>query len=165
MSVFRLLTLMLILSSVLGCATSRQKRLSFTGAGFVAGAALGGATAPAHERKELHALYWGGLVAVAASVLGDFLWSSEDEAARLKLENEKLKADFELLQNAKTVLLREGEGRFKTPAGSDVQLPSGKARWRLYEVDRWVKDGPDKLVHQDKVVEILPASTTEEKSP
>lgn len=139
-----------------GCSSPRKTRLAWTGGAFVAGALVGAAAAPKNERPELHSLYWAGLAGVGGALIGDLLSSEESE--RLRIENEKLRADLELVNSANRVLLKEGKGYFKNSQGEEV-FPSGKARWRLYQVDRWVKDGPDRLIHQDKVVEILPAES------
>lgn len=141
-----------------GCATARKTRLAWTGAAFVGGAAVGAASAPEDERTELHSLYWAGLVGVSAALLGEVFFSDEEANEKLRLENDKLKSEIELINSANRVLLKEGKGYFKNSKGEEV-FPSGKARWRLYQVDRWVKDGPDRLYHQDRAVEILPAES------
>lgn len=150
-----LILLTLVLTS---CSTARKTRVAWTSGAFVVGAAVGGASAPENERPELHSLYWAGLLGVTAALLGEVFFSDEEANEKLRLENDKLRTEMELINSANRVLLKEGKGYFKNSKGEEV-FPSGKARWRLYQVDRWVKDGPNRLYHQDRAVEILPAES------
>jgi hypothetical protein len=147
---------------LVGCASNTSKRWLATGAGFSAGLALGTATAPAGERKELHSVYWGALLGLGVSLVAGEIWNDEDEIARLRHENRNLGLQLELIQNANTVLLKEGKGYFKSAQGEEL-FSSGKARWRLYQIDRWVRAGPNQLFHQDKMVELLPLNDEEKK--
>ncbi len=49
-----------------------------------------------------------------------------------------------------------GTRSFKNNSGEDY-FQSGKAKWKLYQIDKWTHDGPSKLYHQDKMVELLPS--------
>lgn len=119
------------------------------------GLAIGAAVAPAEERRELHALYWSGLLGVVAAIAGEFYFSDEREMEQVRLENDKLRAEMELMRNANTVLLKQGQGYFKGSSGEEY-FQGGKAKWRLYQIDRWHRDGPNRLYHQDRMVELLP---------
>lgn len=137
------------------CATPQKSRTAVTLASFVAGAAIGAGTAPKDERTELHAMYWGGILGIAGALISNYYFSEENEREKMSLENGKLKAEMDLLQNANTVLLKEGRGYFKNSTGEEY-FQSGKAKWRLYQVDKWTKDGPNRLFHQDRMVELIP---------
>lgn len=153
---FYLYGLLITLSFTLsGCATQSQKRLTTTVSAFTLGAAIGAGTSPKDERVELHAMYWGGLLGLTAAVVSNYLYNDEKELAAARLETEKLKAELELIQNAKKTLLKEGSGRFKTAEGEEY-FQSGRAKWRIYQIDQWVKDGPSKIYHQDKMLELVP---------
>lgn len=123
--------------------------------GFATGLGIGSATAPKDERTELHAMYWGGLLGLAAALAGEYYFADEDELSRLQLRNDKMQAEMELLKNANTVLLKSGQGYFKGTAGEEY-FQGGKAKWRLYQIDRWTKDGPNRLYHLDRMVELQP---------
>ncbi len=138
-----------------GCATNRQKRWAITGSAIGAGLAIGTASAPPTERKELHAVYWGALLGLGAALISQEIFSDEADAERLSLENQKLNLQMDLIKNANTVLLREGKGYFKSPTGEEL-FSSGKAKWRIYQIDKWVKSEPNRLFHQDRMVELLP---------
>lgn len=139
----------------LGCATHRGNRWLSAGAGVGTGFLVGSATAPAGERKELHSVYWASLLGLTASLIAGEVFSDEAQVEKLTQENKNLGLQLELIQNAGNVLLREGKGYFKSPTGEEL-FSSGKAKWRLYQIDKWVRSGPNQLFHQDKMVELLP---------
>lgn len=151
----RIIFFIVLTFSVANCATNQGKRWTTTGAAVVAGVGLGAANAPAGERKELHAVFWGSLLGLTASLISQEIFSDQKEIDRLSQENEKQRLQLDLIQNANTVLLREGKGYFKSQSGEEF-FTSGKAKWRLYQIDKWVKNGPNQLIHQDKMVEIVP---------
>ena len=133
------------------CATDTKSRLLTTAVATAVGAAIGYTTAPSDERPELHALYWAGLTGVAASVAANFYFNDERDHEVLTAENEKLKAQMDVIQNGSSILLKDTTG----PADKKY-FSSGKARLRLYKVDQWVDDGPNKKVHQDQIIEVSP---------
>lgn len=135
--------------------SNRSKRWIATGAATGAGLVLGGAAAPNGERRELHAVYWGAIAGLITGIIGDFVFSDQAELQAARMENQKLNLQLDLIQNANTVLAREGKGYFKSSSGEDL-FTGGKAKWRLYQIDKWTKDGPNRLFHQDKMVELLP---------
>ena len=143
-----------------------KSRLLATSTAAIVGAGIGAGTAPADERKELHAMYWAGILGLTTAIASNFIYSDQDEIDRARLENAKLKADLDLIQNSKTVLLKEGKGYFKNPSGEEY-FQGGKAKWRLYQIDRWAKDGPNIIYHQDRMVELVPVTpgSSNEDSP
>jgi hypothetical protein len=143
-----------------GCATHRGNRWLAAGTGVGTGFLVGNATAPAGERKELHSVYWASLLGLTASLIAGEVFSDEAQVAELTQENKNLGLQLELIQNAGNVLLREGKGYFKSPTGEEL-FSSGKAKWRLYQIDKWVRSGPNQLFHQDKMVELLPLADDE----
>lgn len=146
--------------SLQGCATHRENRWLATGSGFGTGFLVGSASAPAGERKELHSVYWASLLGLTASLIAGEVFSDEAQVAKLTQENKNMGLQLELIQNAGNVLLREGKGYFKSPSGEEL-FSSGKAKWRLYQIDKWVRSGPNQLFHQDKMVELLPLADDE----
>lgn len=129
------------------CATNQKSRLAATSVGIGVGAVIGAATAPSDERPELHALYWGGILGVVTAVAANYYFNDEKDLEVMRLENEKLKAELDLFQNRPSTLLKE-----------EIR---GKARIKLYEIDQWVPDGPNKRYHRDRMMEILPLEKSE----
>lgn len=129
------------------CATNQKSRFAATSVGIGVGAVIGAATAPSDERPELHALYWGGILGVVTAVAANYYFNDEKDLEVMRLENEKLKAELDLFQNRPSTLLKE-----------EIR---GKARIKLYEIDQWVPDGPNKRYHRDRMMEILPLEKSE----
>lgn len=148
--------LVFAISTILSCATTNQsKRLELASAGFLSGLAIGAANTPQDEKKELHSMYWGSIFGLTAAVIGNFIYDDNKDLSYLKQENAKLKSDLELFQNGNKVLLEQGQGQFK----NQPQLIGKKANWKVYQIDKWNKEGDNKLLHQDKMIEITPESS------
>lgn len=148
-------TAIFLFSTISACSTPTKSRLLATSAAAVIGAGIGSATAPKDERKELHAMYWAGVLGLSTAIASNFVFSDDAELEKSRLETAKLKAELDLIQNSKTVLLKEGKGYFKNASGEEF-FQNGKAKWRLYQIDRWAKEGPNTLYHQDRMVELIP---------
>ncbi len=135
-----------ILIFLFGCSTPQKSRWATTALGVGAGAVIGAATAPADEKKELHSLYWAGLLGLGAAVVSNYYYSDEKSLELLRLENEKLKAQMDFFQkSSETRLLKEAGNR------------SGTYKVRLYKTDEWRDDGPNNKIHVDQILETVPA--------
>ena len=154
-SVIKICLLATALLFTSSCATPKKSRLAATTLAFAGGSLIGAQTAPKDERKELHSMYWAGIAGLSAAVISNYVYSEEEELLKARLELEKMKAEMDLLQNSKKILVKEGTGYFQNPQGEQF-FQKGKAKWRIYEIDQWVKDGPYRLYHQDKMVELYP---------
>lgn len=133
------------------CATNQKSRLAATAVGVGVGGIIGAATAPSDERTELHALYWAGIIGVISAVAANYYWNDERDIDMMKLENEKMKAQLDFFQSGTATLLKETTG-----SADKRYFQSGKAKIKLYKVDQWVDEGPNKKSHRDQMIEILP---------
>lgn len=133
------------------CATNQKSRFASTAIGIGVGATIGAATAPKEERPELHSLYWGGVVGVASAIAANYYYSDEKDLEVMKLENEKMKAQLDFFQNGPATLLKDTTG-----SADKKYFQKGKARIKLYKIDQWVDEGPNKKYHRDQMIEILP---------
>lgn len=138
------------------CATNQKSRLAATGIGIGVGAVIGAATAPEEERAELHAMYWGGIIGVVSAVAANFYFSDEKDMEVMRLETEKMKAQLDFFQNGPATLLKETTGK-----ADKKYFQSGKAKIKLYKIDQWVDEGPNKKYHRDQMIEILPLDKAE----
>jgi hypothetical protein len=148
-------SLVLSLLILTSCQTPLKSRLAATGGAAGLGYVLGATTAPKNERTELHGMYWAGILGLTAAIASNYIYNDEAKLKASQLENEKLKAQLDLINQANQVLLKEGKGYFKNSSGESL-FQNGKAKWRLYQIDQWEKDGPNKMYHKDKVLEIIP---------
>ncbi|WP_374029043.1 hypothetical protein [Bdellovibrio bacteriovorus] len=148
-----LLSLGFLLSA---CSTNQKSRLAATAIGVGVGGVVGAATAPDDERPELHALYWGGILGVVTAVAANYYFSDEKDMEVMRLENEKMKAQLDFFQNGPATLLKESTG----PADKRY-FQKGKAKIKLYKIDQWVEEGPNKRYHRDQMIEVLPLEKSE----
>lgn len=142
-----LITVLLLLS---GCATAPKSRIAASLVGAGVGAGVGYAVAPEGERKEMHAISWGGVAGLLTAIIANYYFDDDTQKNQnLKLENERLKTQVEFLSaNKKETLLRDAKG--KTSDGKK------NTRIKLYEIDEWVDEGPNIKYHRDKKLEVLP---------
>lgn len=147
----KLLCLMIGSLLLSGCATNQKSRLASTGVAVAAGATIGAAFAPDDERPEMHALYWGGIIGVIGAIAANYYFDDNKDMNVMQLENEKLKSQLDFFQSGTATLLKETTG----PADKKY-FQNGKARIKLYKIDQWVDEGPNKKYHRDQMIEILP---------
>lgn len=139
--------------SIVGCATPRRSRLLMTGVAGTAGYIVGENAAPKGEKRELHATYWGAVAGLVAAIASDWIFNDRDYMSTLEQENRELAAKIELIQNTQKSLVKSGQGRFDSKSSNKL---TGKALigWRLYQIDRWEKQGTNRLIHLDQMVEL-----------
>ena len=106
----------------------------------------------------MHALYWGGIIGVISAIAANYYWDDNKDMAVMKLENDKLKSQLDFFQSGTATLLKETTG----PADKKY-FDNGKARIKLYKIDQWVDEGPNKKYHRDQMIEILPLEKSSEK--
>lgn len=153
MKVFPLLLSLLFCSA---CATNQKSRLAATGLGIGAGAVVGATSTPKEERVELHSLYWAGIIGVISALAANYYFNDEKDLEVMRLENEKIKAQLDFFQNGPATLLKDTTG-----SADRKYFQSGKARIKLYKIDQWVDEGPNKKYHRDQMIEILPLEKSE----
>lgn len=137
-----------------GCATSSRERI-LQGM-FVAGTvgALYGLSKDS-DRTANAALY-GSAAAATAGVVGLMMDNPDTETKRLREEVEYLKRQQEVFDAGKVVS--------SSPATFGGQIPDKykqmirPGEWRVYDVDQWQEDGENRLIHQDKIMEMIPPS-------
>jgi hypothetical protein len=140
---------MLLLSACTG--TPREKTLSHMLSGVAAGAAYG-ATRP--EMKRENAFIFGGSLGLLGAATGLFLFNDDEEVAKIKLERDILKLDLE--KKSKGTLIKELPATFSAKIPKQYLPLVRPGSWRVMEVDEWVEDGENRLIHQDKIMELVP---------
>lgn len=131
-----------LIFTLCACATNSKSRLTSMGIGFATGAVVGASTAPKNESSEQHALYWGGILGLIAGVASNYYFNDQRDMEFTKLENDKLKAQLDFFQNGPSTLLKESK--------------TSNSKIKLYKIDQWTEDGPNKRYHRDQMMEIIP---------
>ncbi|UYL09565.1 hypothetical protein B9G69_003135 [Bdellovibrio sp. SKB1291214] len=147
----KLISLLCVCFLFSACATNQKSRLAATLAGVGVGAVVGASTAPSDEKPELHAMYWGGIIGVITAIAANFYFNDKTDIDMVRLENEKMKAQLDFFQSGTATLLKETKG-----SADRKYFQSGKAKIKLYKIDQWVDEGPNKKYHRDQMIEILP---------
>lgn len=135
-----------------GCAsTNRGKTLQAMAVAGLAGA-LYGASRP--EAKNQNAALYAGVAASSAGVFGLYQWDSEQDSERLRREAQNAMEEIERLRAPKRL--------FESPATFGAKIPEKyrsliqPGAWRVSEIDQWVEDGENRLIHQDLIMELVP---------
>lgn len=162
----RNLVTLLILVNCIGCSTlsHKNKTLAYMAGAFAGGAVIGASTAHEDDNKNMHGVLWG---SAAAAVVGAVMAYTYDENSELKAREFKIRemearlSDFK--KNSVTV---SGDGKsdfMEARLPKDYRHLVKPGKWKLYKIDEWKKTPEGELVHQDKLLEISPATVTIEQ--
>jgi hypothetical protein len=158
----KLWALLLILFVGSGCSTLSNRQRTIAAmflTGSIAGT-VGALSAPQNESAPAHAALWAGSAAAGAGLVGLYAF---DEDARSKEFERKLKVVTEENQ----ALRGEAEGAPVSPL-AEAASPFGKelppeyqrlvrpGRWSVYKLNQWIMSGENTLIHQDRMVKIIP---------
>lgn len=126
-----------------GCSTATKEgvRYNIVAAGVGVGAASGAVFAPKDEKREVHALNWAGIIGLLAALYSMVFHSDKEHIKKVEDENYKLKntPDFKVLDEF------QAELRKPLYRGGPTE-----GKWQYRKVNRWIPDGEDRLIHQDR---------------
>ena len=143
----------LILTNVfLSCASSpKEKILKNMLIGAATGFALGQLKP---ENKTGYGLLYAG---AGASLVGaTSVWFSDidSESERIKSDNQKLKNELDKIYSPN--LTHESSGMMNSKIPDKYKSMINPGEWKVYSLDQWVEDGENRLIHQDKMMELTP---------
>lgn len=142
----------LILFFVFGCATtSKEKIIQNMIIGAAAGYTIGQMKS---ENKTGYSLLYAG--AVSSVVGAGSVWYSDldEDSERLKKENQKLKIEMERIYQPSLKFETTGMMNSKVPEKYKSMINPGE--WKIYALDQWIEAGENQLIHQDKMMELIP---------
>jgi len=132
--------------------------MAMAAVGVVAGT-IGAMSAPVNENPVGHGLLWGGLGAASSGILGMWIFDEQKHSSSLERENEALKKEL-------GVYRIEGEGGrellTEAPASFAKEIPESMVslirpgRWKVWKLDKWINEGENRLIHQDRMIEMTP---------
>jgi hypothetical protein len=147
------LVLLALLFSTACATTNRQKTIQAMAIAGATGIAYG---LSRQTQPQQNAALYGGLGAAAAGFAGLYVWNSDSEADRLREQAELMAEDLDRLRSPKRIFESPATFGAKIPAKYKSLIQPGS--WRVSEIDQWVEDGDNRLIHQGLVMELVPPS-------
>lgn len=153
MNSLRLIFLLFLLFN-LGCATSQKgKIVEWSLAGLAAGSVYGSTR---QDFKDKNAMMYGAVGAAVGAIAGLYYFDPDKNSERLTEENKRLRKDLDLVQLPRVIA--------ETPATFNTKIPEkykkliNPGEWKISELDQWIEEGENRLIHQDKMMELIPPS-------
>lgn len=156
--------LFFILLFASGCATTNRSKTLFFAAGIGLGSAAAGAmAAPKNERPEMHALYFGAIGAAVAAASGLFIFDEQKRSSELARENEVIKKALSAMRDdgsTEPTLLYETQAPIGKEIPVEYQSLVKRGGWSVYRLNQWVTQGENVLIHQDRMMKLIPPQLT-----
>ena len=146
--------IVLSFSAAAGCAhTTKEKVFQNMIIAGVTGAIIG---QQKEDYKTTHSIMYGGVAAAVAGTVTLYINDPDKESEKLREEIRVLRTQMDQI----------GEPRLatQTPATFGAKVPDryrsmiNPGEWRVYEINQWIEDGENRLIHQDKIMELIPPS-------
>lgn len=158
-------TVVLVIAAMLmGCATNRTKTLLLMGGVGAVAAGAAYMASPADERPEMHALYGGAIGAAAAGVAGFFLFDEQKRSEELERQASVMRKELDAFRDEggghEPRLLYETTAPFGKDIPGEYQSLVRPGRWSVYKLNQWVSQGEGTLIHQDRMVKLVPPQLT-----
>lgn len=135
-----------------GCSTTiKGQTVEWSLAGATLGASYGYTRS---EYKDKNAMIFAAIGATAGALVSLYKQDPDQKISKLHDENDKLKKELESFTNPKTV--------YQSPAMFNSKVPDKYKRliqpgeWRISEIDQWVEESENRIIHQDKIMELIP---------
>lgn len=107
------------------------------------------------ENKQAHSLIYSGMGASLAAV-GTLYLTDFDGSKELKNQNQKLKSELDKIFQPSLKFETTGMMNSKIPEKYKSMINPGE--WKIYALDQWIEAGENQLIHQDKMMELIPPS-------
>lgn len=135
------------------CANSpKQKIVQNMMIGALAGYAVGQLKS---DNKQAHSYIYAGAGASLAAA-GSLYFTDFDESNELKSQNQKLKSELDKIYSP--ALVHESTGMMSSKVPEKYKSMINPGEWKIYSLDQWIEDSENKLIHQDKMMELIPPS-------
>lgn len=150
-----------------GCATmsNRTKTLLLMGGVGVAAAAAGYAVAPSDTRPEMSAAYFGAVGAAVGGAAGLFIFDEQKRSEDLERENGAMRKELAAFRD-EGGSSKEPQLLYETTAPFGKEIPaeySGLVKpghWSVYRLNQWINQGEGTIIHQDRLVKLVPPQLT-----
>lgn len=145
---------LIVLVFLSGCAsTPREKNMRNIIVAATAGYVIG---SQAKNNSRAYGSMYAGLAGSVAGLATAYLSTDDAENDRLRADNRKFKAELDKVYSPELVHAGNGMMNAKVPDKYKAMINPGE--WKIYAYDQWVEDGENRLIHQDKIMELIPPS-------
>lgn len=162
MNAIKSVTIGLFLILLSGCATTtKEKIVRNTIFASVIGGSIGAAK---QEHKTANTIMYGASAGLVTALASLFYYDPDKELESLRKTTSKLRDEMEEFDNG----IKSRRSGFTTNYGPALnsleKLPEEYRRminpgqWSVSEIDQWVDGGEGRLIHQDKMLELKPAT-------
>lgn len=149
----KIIFLLPLLISQVSCSSKSIKlqSLGWATTGAIIGGAYGGTR---NEYQSQNAVLFGSLGALTGLLSYYYFNDPDKKVESITEENLKLKAQLEDFYSPKTIAESPGTFNSKIPAKYKKLVRPGE--WKISEIDQWIDEGENRLIHQDKIMELIP---------
>lgn len=160
MNVFSKIIICCITLIHIGCATSiKGKILQNTLLAGAAGAAYGNSL---ESHKTTHSAMYAGIASAVTAIATVYYLDPDKNVDSVRKTAGQLRDELDSFEN------RSSTRKYSQSSGSTIEsfdkLPPeyrsmvDPGQWTLYELDEWIDGGEGRLIHQDKMLELKPAT-------
>lgn len=151
MNASKLTALVLLVS---GCATTPREKVIQN---ILIGSTVGFIVGQSREENRLASgLIYGGVAGATAGLATAYFDNSDQEIKKMKDENQRLTKELEKAFSPELNFESSGTLNSKIPEKYKSMINPGE--WKIYSLDQWIEDGENRLIHQDKMMELNPPS-------
>lgn len=132
---------------------------------LIAGAAGASYGNSLENNKTTHAAMYGGIAAAVAALATVYYLDPDQEVEKARKTTTKLRDELDEFENGYSSSRSSSGSHFNGPAVSSFdKLPEeyrkmiNPGQWSVSEIDQWVDGGEGRLIHQDKLLELKPAT-------
>lgn len=133
------------------CSTTREKILRDMAVASAVGVVLG---QQQEFHKDANSLMYAGVFSAATAAAGLYLYDPDNQIKIAKTETEELRKKLD--QDMQPVLESQTPGTLNGKIPKNYRAMIQPGAWKVYALDQWVEDGENRIIHQDKVMELIP---------
>jgi hypothetical protein len=149
---FTIISLPLLLS---GCSSLNIKEKTLRNS-IIAGAIGYKIGEQKDTNKNANAALYSSLMALGAAGISLYYFDPDQEIEKQKNEVQSIRKKLDDFQNPKIISISPSFPTGKVPEKYRRMIQPGE--WKVYDIDEWVDDGENRLIHQDKIMELTPPS-------
>lgn len=108
------------------------------------------------DYKTTYSTMYGGVAAAIAGAVTLYMNDPDKESQKLREEMRVLKTQMDQIGEPQLATQTPATFGAKVPEKYKSMINPGE--WRIYDLNQWIEDGENRLIHQDKIMELIPPS-------